>query len=131
MKSSKILFVTLFTAASLFASTAEELIDQNGCLACHAIASKKAAPAFAGIGMRNKRFEGSAAKATIMNSIKNGSQGKYPRFSNSAMPPFPNLSESDLSILADYILAQSSKARGHGGGGMGQGRGMGMGGGMR
>jgi cytochrome c551/c552 len=63
-----------------------------------------------------------------MNSIKNGSQGKYRRFANSAMPAFPNLSQSDLSTIADYILAQSSKARGHGGG---MGRGMGMNGGMR
>ena len=121
MLNKKVLLIGVILSSSLFASSAEELIDQNGCLACHAVASRKAAPAFAGIGMRNKRFEGSAAKATIMNSIKNGSKGKYPRFSDSAMPPFPNLSKSDLSTLADYILSQSSKARGHGGGGMGKG----------
>jgi cytochrome c551/c552 len=129
MLNKKVLITGLLLSSSLFASSAEELINQNGCLACHAVASMKAAPAFAGIGMRNKRFEGSAAKATIMNSIKHGSKGKYPRFSNSAMPPYPNLSPSDLSTIADYILAQSSKARGHGG--MGKGRGMGMKGGMR
>jgi len=125
--SSKILFTGLFISASLFASSAQELIDQNGCFSCHAIASKKAAPAFAGIGMRNKRFEGANAKATIMNSIKNGSQGKYPRFSDSSMPGYGHLSEEDLSTLADFILAQSSKAKGHGcmmgskGSGMGRG----------
>ena len=112
----------------LFAQSAQELIKENGCLACHAVASKKAAPAFAGIGKRNKRFEGANAKTIIMNSIKNGSSGKYPMFSNSAMPAFPNFSQEELSILADYILAQSSKAKGKG---MGQGRCMGMGRGMR
>jgi len=121
MKSSKILFVTLFAAASLFANSAEQLIAENGCLGCHAVASKKAAPAFAGIGMRNKRFNGPNAKKIIMQSIKNGSKGKYPRFANSAMPPFPNFTPKQLSMIADYILAQSSKARGHGGKGMGRG----------
>jgi len=129
MFSSKILLAGMLIGSSLLANSAEALIDQNGCLACHAVASKKAAPAFAGIGMRNKRFEGDGAKATIMSSIKNGSQGKYRRFSNTAMPAFGNLTSDELSTIADYILAQSSKARGHGGmmGGQGQGRGMGRG----
>jgi len=122
----KILWVSALVGSCLFANSAEELIEQNGCLACHAVASKKTAPAFAGIGMRNKRFEGASAKETIMNSIKNGSKGKYRMFSSSEMPAFANLSDSDLSLIADYILSQSSKARGfHRGGGMGQGRGMG------
>jgi cytochrome c551/c552 len=120
----KILLMGLFVGSSLLANSAESLIQQNGCLACHAVASKKAAPAFAGIGMRNKRFEGANAKATIMNSIKNGSKGKYPYFSQSAMPAFSGLSDADLSTIADYILAQSSKAKGHGGMGQGMGRGM-------
>ena len=130
MLNSKILFIGLIVGSALFAQSAEELMEQNGCFSCHAIASKKAAPAFAGIGMRTQRFEGSAAKETIMNSIHNGSQGKYRRFSDTAMPAYPNLTQEQLSTIADYILAQSSKARGHGGG-MGQGGGMGMGGGMR
>ncbi len=124
----KIMMTAVVLSSVLFAQSAEELIDANGCLACHAVASKKAAPAFAGIGKRNKRFEGSDAKATIMNSIKNGSSGKYPMFADSAMPAFPNFSQEELSTLADYILAQSSIAKGKG---MGQGRGMGMGRGMQ
>jgi len=129
----KIIITGMLLSGVLFAQSAEEIIDANGCLACHAVASRKAAPAFAGIGKRNKRFEGANAKATIMNSIKNGSKGKYPRFSNSAMPPFSNLSQEELSTVADYILAQSSKAHCNGGKGhgMGQGRGMGMGRGMQ
>lgn len=117
----KILLTTLLLSGALFAQNAQELINTNGCLACHAVASKKAAPAFAGIGMRNKRFEGANAKATIMNSIKNGSHGKYPMFSNSAMPAFSTLSDGELSTIADYILSQSSKAKCHAGKGMGKG----------
>ena len=103
-----------------FAQTPKEILNENGCLSCHAIASKKLAPAFAGIAMKNKRFEGANAKTVIINSIKNGSKGKFRRFSNTEMPAFPSIGEKDLSILADYILSQSSKAKhfgqNHGGG---------------
>ncbi|SFV61687.1 hypothetical protein MNB_SM-7-674 [hydrothermal vent metagenome] len=127
----KMIFTAILLSGVLFAQSADEIMKANGCFACHAIASKKAAPAFAGIGKRNKRFEGANAKATIMNSIKNGSKGKYPMFADSAMPAFANLSQEELSTLADYILAQSSKANYNGGRGHGMGQGMGMKRGMR
>jgi cytochrome c len=128
----KVITLTLLLSLSLFASSAEELISSNGCLSCHAVASKKSAPAFAGIAKRNLRFEGDGAKEVIKSSIKNGSKGKYPRFSDTSMPPYPNLSNSDLEKIADYILSQASKAKGRGGhgNGMGKGGGMGRGGGM-
>ena len=111
----RVVATLLLVNVSIFAaSSAEDLINQNGCLFCHAVASKKAAPAFAGIGIHNKRFEGADVKVIIINSIKNGSSGKYRMFSDSAMPAFKNFSDEDLSIMADYILSQSSKARGQG-----------------
>lgn len=120
----KVVAVAILCSSVLFAQSAQELIKQNGCLNCHAIASKKAAPAFAGIAKKNIRFEGSRAKEVIMNFIANGSQGKYPMFADSKMPSFKNFSNEELSSIADYILSQSSKARcnakGHG---MGKGRG--------
>ncbi len=124
MKIIRLSFIGLCVSGLLFAQDAQTLIEQNGCLACHAVASKKAAPAFAGIGKRNKRFEGANAKEVIMHSIKNGSKGKYPHFSGSEMPAFPNLSNEELSTIAEYILAQSSKAKNCQGHGRGQGRGM-------
>jgi len=122
----KIIMLLSVFSTIMLAQSAQEIIDANGCSACHAVASKKAAPAFAGIGKRNKMFYGSDAKSHIINSIKNGSKGKFPMFADSAMPPYPSLTDEQLSTLADYILSQSSKAKGHGGG-MGQGKGMGRG----
>ncbi|WP_297442505.1 cytochrome c [Sulfurimonas sp.] len=122
----QILLISLVTSVSLFAQSAQEIMQENGCLSCHAIASMKNAPAFAGIGRRNKRFYADEAKSVIINSIQNGSKGKYPRFSDSAMPPFNNLSLGELNILANYILAQSSKAKGRSGKGQGRGMGQGM-----
>ena len=132
----KKIFITVLVLSSvIFAQSPEDIIKNNGCLACHAVASKKAAPAFAGIAMRNKRFNGANAKVIIMDSIKNGSKGKYPMFADSAMPAFKNLSPEELSTIADYILSLSSKAqamhgKGKGNCGGGRGKGMGMGRGM-
>ena len=109
----KILFASVVLATIASAQSAQELIEANGCSACHALASKKSAPAFAGIGKRNKMQSGSNAKGTIMKSIKNGSSGKYPMCADSKMPAYPNLSSQELATLSDYILSQSPKAKGH------------------
>lgn len=123
----KIILVSTVFVTVVSAQSAQELISTNGCSSCHAVASKKTAPAFAGIGRRNKMQNGLSAKDIIMKSIKSGSSGKYPPFSDNKMPSYPNLSEDELSTIADYILSQSSKAKGHGRG-MGYGMGMGRGG---
>jgi cytochrome c len=113
-----------------FAQSAEELMQSNGCFNCHAIASKKNAPAFAGIAKRNKMQNGANAKTIIINAIKNGSKGKYPHFSDMEMPSFTNFSDAQLNTMADFILAQSSKHKGNCQGGRGMGKGRGNGGGM-
>ncbi len=105
------LTLTILLGTSVFASNGAELIQQNGCTACHAIASKKQAPAFAGIAKRNLRFYGTNAKNIIINSIKNGSNGKYPKFNYTAMPSFNNFTNQQLDDIATYILLQSNKAK--------------------
>ncbi len=118
------IFGLLFSNA--FATDAQTLLNDNGCMACHNIRGQKEAPAFMGVAGRNIRFEGTNAKANIINSIKNGSKGKYINFQNTQMPPYPNLSESDLNTIADYILSlNQNRCRGRSnGGGMGMGRSM-------
>ena len=137
----KIIIGALALSSVIFAGNGEELVKKNGCLACHAITTHKAAPPLAGVGMRNMRFEGKNAKKVIMNSIKNGSKGKYPRFANSAMPSYNQLSDKEISDIADYILSLAPKAKEihdrdsncKGKGMMGKGMGMhkGMGQGMK
>ncbi len=116
-------FIGVFSFA--LASDAQTILKQNGCMACHNIMGMKSAPAFTGVAMRNLRWANyETAKKNIENSIKNGSKGKYMRFADAQMPPFPNLSQKDLDIISSYILSLA-KNRGN----MGQ-RGM-MGRGMR
>ena len=45
-------------------------------------------------------------------------------FTNSVMPPFPNISDDELNTLADWILSQAGRR----GCGMGQGMGRKQGG---
>jgi len=121
--------IGIVTALSivLSASGGEELAKKYGCMACHQIMGKKSAPAFRGVANRNLRFNGSNAKASIMESIRKGSKGKYPKFDGVQMPPFPNIPDAELNTLADWILAQGGRGGGMGRG-MGHGRGMGGGG---
>ncbi len=124
-----IFIMLVITSGILFAQNAQEIMQKNGCFSCHALSAKKNAPAFACIGKRNKKFKGAIAKDVIMNSIKHGSKGKYPRCNGKEMPSFPNLSQKELSTLADYILKHSFECHHKGNGmmrrGMGMMRGMG------
>ncbi len=113
------IILPIFLVSSLYATDGATLVKNNGCLSCHAIASKKTAPAFAGIARRNTMMFQSNAKQTIIHTIQNGSHGKYPMFSNNTMPSFKNFNNGELNSIAEYILSQASKAKRHGGMGKG------------
>jgi len=98
-------------ATSLFAvDSAEDIIAKNDCMSCHNIMGMKDAPPFAGIAWRNSRM-GSNAKETLKYSIKNGSHGKYPMFSNTKMPAFTHLSEAELNTVTSWIISQSQNMK--------------------
>ena len=107
------LSITVMMATSGFAAdsdSAKVLIEKNGCMSCHNIMGMKAAPPFSGISWRNSRG-GASAKSTLKHSIKNGSHGKYPMFSNTKMPAFSHLSDKELDTLATWVLAQSKNMK--------------------
>ena len=104
----KKVFLSLSTLLTLiFASSAEELIEQNKCMNCHNIIGMKDAPPFSGIARHNSHWYGKS-KDSIINSIKNGSKGKYPMFSNTQMPAYNHLSNEELNKIADWIFSQKS-----------------------
>jgi cytochrome c len=84
------------------------LIEKYGCTACHNIMGRKNAPAFMGIARKNLMWNSfDEAKTTLVNSIKNGSQGKYRRFANTAMPPYKDvISETEINTIASWILSE-------------------------
>jgi len=91
----------------LNATSVQELIKQNKCMNCHSIIGMKDAPPFAGIARHNNHWYGKSRK-NIINSIKNGSKGKYPMFSNTQMPAFKHLNKEELNKIADWIFSQES-----------------------
>jgi len=81
----------------------KNVAQKYGCFACHNIYGPKNAPGFKGISLRAKKSAN--PEKYIINSIKNGSQGKWPRFRNMVMPSFKNISDEEAKAIAKWILS--------------------------
>jgi cytochrome c len=77
----------------------ERVFEQQRCINCHDIDKDKVAPSFEHIAQRYS----SKDKAQLIKSIKNGSKGRWTKF-KLIMPPFKNMSDKDISGMADWIL---------------------------
>ena len=93
----------VFAMAALLLSGAaqanEALAQKNNCLGCHAVANKLVGPAYKDVAAK---YAGQAdAQARVMESIRNGSAGKWGEL---PMPPHPKLSDADLKKLASWVL---------------------------
>lgn len=79
----------------------KQLLDQNTCLACHAIDHKVLGPAYRDVA---ERYRGDAqAVAKLVEHIGKGGVG---RWGEVPMPPFPNLKPEELKLLSDFVLKQ-------------------------
>ena len=83
-------------------STFTPLMQANGCASCHSVNEKIVGPAFQNVA--TKYAGDKDAVASLMQSIQNGSRGKWGRAV--AMPPHPNLTQAELKELATWVLAQ-------------------------
>ena len=99
----------IITTQGMAASNAEELLKTNGCMACHNIMGKKAAPAFMGTAKKNIKWHGEDAQEIMMKSIKSGSKGKYGNFKHTQMPAYSHISNKDLETITSWILKEYSK----------------------
>ena len=82
------------------ASDAEALLKDSGCLSCHAKAEKIVGPAF--LAIADKYRGDKDALASLVQSIQNGSKGKWGRI---PMPPHPGMSVADIKTLAQWVMA--------------------------
>lgn len=87
-------------AAAAQASDGDALLKANGCLSCHAKAEKVVGPAF--LSIADKYRNDKDAAASLVQSIQNGSKGKWGRV---PMPPHSSISQDDLKALARHVLA--------------------------
>lgn len=82
------------------AADGDTLLKDSGCLSCHAKAEKVVGPAF--LSVADKYRSDKDAVATLVQSIQNGSKGKWGRM---PMPPHASISPDDLKTLARHVLA--------------------------
>lgn len=90
----------LFGAGHVRASDGDALLQANGCLSCHAKAEKVVGPAY--LSIADKYRGDKDAVASLVQSIQNGSKGKWGRV---PMPPHSSISQDDLKALARHVLA--------------------------
>ena len=75
------------------------LADKQGCLGCHAAATKLVGPAYREVAAK---YAGDAsAVAALTQSIRNGGTGKW---GDMPMPPQKQVSEADAKKIARWIL---------------------------
>ena len=86
-------------AASHSAHANPALARKQGCLGCHAVASKLVGPAY--VEVAAKYGNDKAAIADLAKSIRAGGSGKW---GDMAMPPQGQLSDADARRLATWIL---------------------------
>ena len=86
-------------AFALQAQANEALANKSGCLGCHAIATKLVGPAYKDVAA--KYADQADAQTMLMQSIRNGSVGKWGEL---PMPAHPKISDADLKKLATWIL---------------------------
>lgn len=88
-------------AAAEAADPVTLLLNRNACLGCHAIDRRVIGPAFREVAARYKVDAAAAPK--LAQKIKDGGHGAWGQV---PMPPNPGLSEADLKLLVDWVLAQ-------------------------
>ncbi len=77
------------------------VMQANGCTSCHAVNEKVVGPSFQSVA---QKYAGDKdAAAALMQSIQNGSRGKWGRV---PMPPHASLSQAELKEIATWVLAQ-------------------------
>lgn len=97
--------LTMTPLAAHAASNAQQLMDANGCSACHADKSKIIGPAW---GWISYHFKGQKnAVETIADFIINGGVGYWrPWTGNVPMPSHPKLTKDQARTIAEWILSQ-------------------------
>lgn len=91
---------SLATASVALADAGQDLLQKNGCTACHAIDKKIIGPAYKDVAEKYRGDKGAAAK--LEEKVKKGGSGVW-----GPVPMPPNTAVSDADIKADvaYVLS--------------------------
>ena len=92
--------LVIFLASTAMADPTKRVLESmNGCYACHSVKIKVIGPAFIEISKRYKNQE--SANKQLVKKIKEGGSGNWGKI---PMNPHPNISDTDLSSMVDWIL---------------------------
>jgi cytochrome c len=86
--------------AAVDAAAAQAIYKANACASCHAVDRKLIGPAYMEIAAKYKTDPGAAAR--LVKVVKNGGSGVWGAI---PMPSHPRMSDSDIRIVVDWILA--------------------------
>lgn len=101
----KLVQATLFAAAGLsfstFANDGEALVKKNGCMACHALATKMVGPSYKEIAVK---YNGdSKAVDNLSAKVLNGGAGVWGQM---PMPPHKGrVTDEQAKAMVNYVLS--------------------------
>lgn len=103
---------TLLAAACLWmtvpgpAVASAALAAQKGCLGCHAVDRARVGPAFQQVARRYAGQPGAALR--LADKVRHGGRGQW---GVAVMPSHPRLSNEELRLLVEWVLAQAPAVR--------------------
>jgi len=84
-----------------------KLAQMNGCIDCHTVSTGSVGPSWMAVAARYKDAPRANARALLIASVMNGSQGKWMTWGAAyGMPPLGRrVPRQDIEQLVDYILS--------------------------
>ena len=92
---------TFATAGVASAATGLQLAQKNGCMACHQVERKVVGPSYKDVAAKYKSQKD--AVSYLVAKVKKGGSGVWGPI---PMPPQMAISEADLKVVIEWIMAQ-------------------------
>jgi len=89
-----------------------KLAQLNGCIECHTVTSASIGPSWMAVAERYKEAPRAETRALLINSVMNGSKGKWITWrGDDGMPPLgKRVVKGDVEELVDFILSLNRQA---------------------
>jgi cytochrome c len=102
--SASLLFLLLLSSPA-WATDVKDIINENGCFACHSVNDKLVGPSFKMVADRYRGQKG--ADEMLAKKIIAGGNGNWDKITGGVMmPPHPNMSQADAEEMAKWVLSQ-------------------------
>ena len=88
-----------------------KLAQLNGCIECHTVTAASLGPSWVAVAERYKEAPRAETRALLINSVMNGSKGKWITWrGDDGMPPLGRrVVKEDVEELVDFILSLNQR----------------------